>query len=148
MYVATASLPPPPPVDIPIPLHPADKNDVMLNPLVFHQMRKALKFKPSVDLFASAEHHQLPRYYSKTADPHSVGVDAMQANWAAEHTPYANPPWPMIPAVLRKVIRDQVRIILVIPEWPAAPWYHLYRQVAEKSELLTDPVYLSADGAP
>ena len=41
-----------------------DRNDVMLNPLVFHQARKELKFKPIVDLFASAVHHQLPRYYS------------------------------------------------------------------------------------
>ena len=38
-----------------------DRNDVMLNPMVFHQMRKALHFKPSVDLFASADHHQVPR---------------------------------------------------------------------------------------
>ena len=52
----------------------------------------------------------------------------------------------MIPAVLRKVIRDQVRIMLFIHEWPAAPWYPLYRQLAEKSKLLTDPVYLAADG--
>ena len=48
----------------------------MLNPLVFHQAGKQLKFKPSVDLFASSAHHQLLRYYSKTPDPKAAGIDA------------------------------------------------------------------------
>ena len=52
----------------------------MLNPLVFHQARKELKYKPSVDLFANAEHHQLPRYYSPVADSKAAGVDAFVAN--------------------------------------------------------------------
>ena len=53
----------------------------MLNPLVFHQARKELKYKPSVDLFANAKHHQLPRYYSPVADAKAAGVDAFVANW-------------------------------------------------------------------
>ena len=58
----------------------ADVNDVMLNPLVFHQARKELRFKPSVDLFANADHHQLHRYYSPVADPKAAGADAFTAH--------------------------------------------------------------------
>ena len=104
---------PSPSVEVQAPSLP-DRNDVMLNPLVFHQARKQLKFKPSVDLFASSAHHQLPRYYSKTPDPKAAGIDAFTANWAAERFPYANPPWPLIPAVLRKISKDRVLAIMVI----------------------------------
>jgi len=34
-----------------------DLNDVMLDPVVFHQAAKQLKFKPSVDLLSTADHH-------------------------------------------------------------------------------------------
>ena len=36
-----------------------NRHDVMLNPFIFREARKQLGFKPSVDLFASADHHQL-----------------------------------------------------------------------------------------
>ena len=101
----------------------ADVNDVMLNPLVFHQPRKQLTFKPSVDIFANAEHYQLQRYYSRVADPKAACVDAFKANWQADWTPYANSAWPLIHRVLQKVCVDQVRIIVVIPDWVLAPWY-------------------------
>ena len=61
------------------PLAPdVDPEQIMLNPAVFRDMRNFLKFKPSADMFASASHHQLPRYYSKSAvDLASAGVDAV-----------------------------------------------------------------------
>ena len=43
--------------------------DVKLNPKVFQQARRELQFKPSADMFASYKHHQLPRCYSRMADP-------------------------------------------------------------------------------
>ena len=52
-----------------------DPEQVMLNPAVFRDMRHSLKFKPSADMFASATHLQLPRYYSKNA------ADLLQRVW-------------------------------------------------------------------
>ena len=124
-----------------------DRNDVMLNPLAFHQARKALRFKPSVYLFASAQHHQLPRYFSRAADPKAAGIDAFRADWKAESAPYANPPWPLIAAVLRKIRHDEARVMLVVPDWPNAPWYPELIALTEKSILLTDPVYLAQDAS-
>ena len=54
-----------------------DPEQVMLNPAVCSGMRHSLRFKPSADMFASATHHQLQRYYSKNAaDQASACVDA------------------------------------------------------------------------
>ena len=45
------------------------KEDVMLDPVVFREITKRLKFKPTIDLFAIAQHHQVPRYCSARYDP-------------------------------------------------------------------------------
>ena len=49
-------------------LESIDREQVFMDPLVFRQACKRLKFKPSVDMFASATHKQLLRYYSRTPD--------------------------------------------------------------------------------
>ena len=91
-----------------------------MDPLVFRQACKRLKFKPSADLFASATHKQLHRYYSRTPDPKALGTNALSFDWQAESAPYANPPWSLIPQVLSKIVADEVRLMLVVPEWPRA----------------------------
>ena len=46
-----------------------DREQVLMDPFVFRQACKRLKFKPSADLFASATHKHLHRYYSRTPTP-------------------------------------------------------------------------------
>ena len=75
----------------------------MLNPFIFREARKQLGFKPSVDLFASADHHQLPRYFSQYDDPMAAGTDAFSIYWNTEEKPYANPPWQLLSKVLEKL---------------------------------------------
>ena len=43
-----------------------DAEDVLLDPVVFRQARDYLKLKPTVYLFATDAHHQLPRYCTMT----------------------------------------------------------------------------------
>ena len=95
-----------------------DKEQVLLDPRIFRLAIKELKFKPSADMFASATHHQLPRYYSKENDPQAVGQNALAFPWQAEFRPYVNPPWSLISTVLRKIHREGVRAMVVTPEWP------------------------------
>ena len=40
---------------------------------------------------------------------------------------------------------DEVRLMLVVPEWPRAPWFHLFRRVAERQFRVDGPVYLTED---
>ena len=124
-----------------------DLNDVMLDPTIFRQARKELNFKPSVDLFASDNHHQLPRYH--TADPQdtkAVVCDAFKFNWLSELYPYINPPWDDIQACLTKIKHDKVKAMLVIPEWPNAPWWPDYQRLSVKEITYDTPIYLDNRG--
>ena len=52
----------------------------------------------------------------------------------------------LIPQVLLKTVFDEVRLTLVAPEWPRAPWSHLFRRVAELQLRVDGPVYIREDG--
>ena len=86
--------------DVILVLESIDREQVLMDPLVFRQACKRLKFKPSADLFASATHKPLHRYYSRNPDPKALGTNALSFDWQAESTPYTNPPWSLIPQVL------------------------------------------------
>jgi hypothetical protein len=124
-----------------------DVNDVMLDPKIFRQARKELHFKPSVDMFANQNHHQVPRYY--TADPHdskAVGCDAFKYNWLSEMKPYINPPWDVIQKCLAKIKHDQIQAMMVVPEWPSAPWWKQFQQLTTRSITYDTPMYLDNKG--
>ena len=59
---------------------------------------------------------------------------------------YANPPWSLIPQVLSKIVADEVRIMLAVPEWPRAPWFKLFRHLVERQFRVDGPLYLTYDG--
>ena len=67
-----------------------DRENIMLDPAVFRYAIQELQFMPSIDVFASHAHHQVPRYFSKAADPCSAGKDAFHHKWSAEEKPYIN----------------------------------------------------------
>ena len=131
----------------PFPMNAAhDLNDVMLDPVVFQHAARHLRFKPTVDLFANNIHHQLPRYFSPTADANAAGINAFTQHWSREWRPYANPPWPHIAKVLQQVVRQRVTIMMVVPEWPSAPWYPLWTQLCVRAILFTNAVFLDQRG--
>ena len=51
-----------------------------------------------------------------------------------------------MPQVLSKTVFDEVRLTLVAPEWPRAPWLHLFRRVAERQFSVDGPACLLEDG--
>ena len=121
------------------------EDDVMLDPRIFHDACKQLKFKPSADMFASSEHHQLPRYYSLFPDKFAHGIDCFAHDWSLE-TPYANPPWPLIPAMLRKIKLHRMKAMVVVPTWPSSSWWLLFTQMNIRSVEYNQPIYLAHDG--
>jgi hypothetical protein len=124
-----------------------NRHDVMLNPEFFRLAKKELHYKPSVDMFASADHHQVPRYYSRESDPHSVGTDAFKADWRLEATLYLNPPWPLIGACLKRLVALGITAMFVAPVWPSIAWWRLFEHLSVKQLRLTEPVFLNADGS-
>ena len=69
-------------------------------------------------------------------------MNAFNYDWS-EEAGYANPPWSLIPRVLRKLCSEGARVMLVFPEWPNAPWYPVVRDIELRSFLVTSPCYLS-----
>ena len=71
---------------------------------------------PCIDLFATAAHHQLPKYITPDAnDKEEIGVNAFTYYWDPTLCLYANPPWKLIPYVIAKICNDKARVLLVTP---------------------------------
>ena len=47
---------------------------------------------------------------------------------------------------LSKIVADEVRLMLVVPEWPRAPWFKLFRRLVERQFRVDGPLYLTDDG--
>ena len=73
---------------------------------------------PQLDLFASAQNHQLPLWYSRFPHLLAAGTDALLQSWTGWHV-YAFPPKNLILRTLLKIRSDQVEeAIVVVPHWP------------------------------
>ncbi|KAG1136508.1 hypothetical protein G6F38_011997 [Rhizopus arrhizus] len=76
-----------------------------------------------IDMFASRQNTQLPRYWSLRPDPQAMATDAFLQQWPMTGL-YAYPPWKLIPPVLRLIKKKRIRrIVLVTPWWPTQFWF-------------------------
>ena len=81
-------------------------------------------FRPSADLFGSSTFHLAAEYFSCFQDPQAARRDAFTvARWPQDS--YAFPPPPLLSKVLEQIRLQGVRVILVAPRWPAAPWWQV-----------------------
>ena len=78
-----------------------------------------------VDLFATAENHQLPQYVAPNLDPQAVGIDAMALNWNQWESIYIFPPFNMMMAVLDKLRTFKGKAAIVAPLWQKSNWFPL-----------------------
>ena len=93
---------------------------------------------PDIDLFASRTNHKCIRYVSWKKDPGSETIDAFTLNWKDFYF-YAFPPFSIILKVLRKIRKDKAQGIVVIPDWPAQPWYPLFQSMLAAEPLIFNP---------
>ena len=84
--------------------------------------------KPDIDLFASRTNHKCAKYVSWKQDPGSEAIDAFTLNWRSFYF-YSFPPFSIILKVLRKIKKDDAEGIVVVPVWPAQPWYPLFQSM-------------------
>ena len=131
------------------PLLPFGKEeDVRMLPTVFMHACKTLMVTPCVDLFATAAHHQLPKYISPDAkDEKVMGYNAFAYKWDSSVTLYANPPWKLIPYVITKICHDRSRVLLVTPLWVDAPWMETLKEITQRSMVWRKKLYLRSDGS-
>jgi hypothetical protein len=98
-----------------------DPDDYQLHPRITSQIFQRFG-TPTIDLFASSRNKQAGKYFSKNPEPNQPGwkgQNALDHSWdraTIGDSPYANPPWKLIPLLVEKVKKDKVsRLILVSP---------------------------------
>lgn len=94
-----------------------DPEEWRLHSLIFLEITQIFGH-PLVDLFATVQNTQLPRFYSRFPNAGAEGCDALRCLW-----PPAFPPLPLIPKVIRKLLKERVEILLVAPLWLRRAWY-------------------------
>ena len=93
-----------------------DCRQVKIDPHIFERAVSEIHFKPCANLFASATHHQLTRYYFKGYDPKTVRTNTFFHGLE----PYFNPPLSRIARALDKVEKYQIKammVALIAPFW-------------------------------
>ena len=78
--------------------------------------------RAEVDLFASRETTHCPLWFSILNDAPPLGHDALAHRWPSGQL-YAFPPIPLLQQVLDKVREEEVRVILIAPNWPTQTWF-------------------------
>ena len=135
--------------------NPADRlsrlsfdEDYAVDHKVFASVCRQFGLNPRVDIFGNANSHVTPFFLSEFMQPRDagcVGVDAFaHARWDLWGDAWINPPWSLLPRVLRH-LRQQppsFRGVLVFPFWTSAPWFPLLK--ALQGEILvyeSSPVF-------
>jgi len=132
--------------DFPLPKFGKEEDVFMLSTVFLHACSR-LMVAPCIDLFATAAHHQLPKYITPDAsDKEAIGVNAFTYYWDPTLCLYANPPWTLIPYVIAKICKDKARVLLVTPLWTNAPWKETLRDITQRKLIWRKPLYLKENG--
>ena len=100
-----------------------DGMEWMLDREVFAHICEVFGVEPEVDLFASARNNQTPKYMSFVPDTNAIAIDAMCHSWKEFNLCYVFCPFSLIARVVQKLQVEGVAAIMVIPNWPTAPWF-------------------------
>lgn len=120
-----------------------------LSPEIYNKI--VIRFgKPEIDLFATRVNNKCRKYVSWRRDPGAWAVDAFTIDWSGMFF-YAFPPFAIISKILQKIKREKAEGILVVPRWPAQPWFPLFMNMLTSKPLFFDPnqdLILSFDRKP
>jgi hypothetical protein len=90
----------------------------------------------TVDRFATENNAQLERFNSAWAQPSSEGVDAFaQPGWDAELN-WCNPPWALLPRLVRMLQSMGAAATVLAPDWPAQAWYQQLTEMSDAKRVL------------
>ncbi len=92
-----------------------------LHPHVFKRICSTL-YKPMIDGFATADNTKLPLYISPVPDPAAYSVDALSVPWTGLCL-YLFPPVRILSQVLRKLLLEPCRALVIAPFWPSQIWF-------------------------
>ena len=111
----------------------SDPYEWQLHPHLFRHIDRV--FGPhTVDRFASLQSAQLQRYNSALYDPAAEAVDALSQDWTGEMN-FVNPPFRLLPKVLRLISNQQVCATVIAPYWPSQTWFRTLLQMSQAPPL-------------
>ena len=106
-----------------------NKYEWKLHPNLFQYIDK-LWGPHTIDRFATLVNTQLPVFNSRFAEPLTSGIDALtQKDWQ-DHNNYCNPPFRLIPQLLRAIEHKNVSVTLIAPYWKAQSWFQKLTQMS------------------
>ena len=111
-----------------------DATEWQLSTNVFYEICQNFGF-PDIDLFASRNNKQIDKYVSWKPEPDAYAVDAFSIQWSNDFM-YIFPPFSIVGKVMRKIIEEKVRVILIIPYWPTQYWYPMAIRAAKEVMVL------------
>ena len=126
-----------------------ERSETSLNPDLLPAL-EALHGPITCDLFAGRHNRLVERFFSPTPDFAAAATDAFNQNWAEETNPLANPPFALLPRVLRQVEEQQAVITLIAPVW-GATWWPLLMELCTAPPVLLPlqpDLFLKPDGSP
>jgi len=89
-----------------------------------------------LDLFASIINAKNEIYVSWLPDPGAWTIDAFTLAWHDVYF-YAFPPFILIPRILRKIVDEKAKGVLIVPWWPSQSWFPMFLHL-----LISDPIVL------
>lgn len=100
----------------------------------------------TIDRFATTLNTHLPRFNSAVANPEAKAVVAYRQSWGGNEHNYINPPLSQAALVIAKISHENASAVLVLPIWPAQPWWARISCIAQTAVLLPDGAPLFTHG--
>ena len=107
-----------------------DNLEWTLNEKIFKKICKVFG-TPSVDLFASRVNKKCDKFVSYRPEPLAWRVDAFSFEWSNDFF-FIFPPFSLVSRVLQKVVADNTRALLVVPQWPSQPWFGRLKRLSRR----------------
>ena len=116
-----------------------DPDDIQLRPDLFAHLDR-LWGPHTVDRFSRAASAHTPRFWSRVLEPGCEGINSLTAHWGGENN-WVFPPLHMLLPVLNHILRCQAAATVVLPLWPAQPWWPVLCSIAvDMMELPPSPM--------
>jgi len=103
------------------------KQEWQLHPTMFRKLDE-MWGPHTIDRFASATNHLLPRYNSRFSDPEAEATDALQQDWRNEKN-WINPPFRLIGKILKHIQLQRAEATIILPLWKNQPWFPLLQKM-------------------
>lgn len=99
----------------------------------------------AVDCFATVANTRLPRFNSLMEAPGTEAVIGWSQSWRRA-TNYVNPPISQASLILPMIQRDHASAVVILPEWPAIPWWRPTLMAADAAFYLPSDARLFTHG--